>query len=157
MAVLAGFAPAYAQESDGDALKRADSAVSLGVGITPGDAKDRTIWGQYNGMREGGTHLLFDIDMNKRDASGFWTIIQGRNLGLDSRDLGVTVQQQGDWRLNFDYSELTHREIRTLNTGLSGAGSTQPQIVRLASPGTGNDLDLSLERKALGLGGHKWI
>jgi hypothetical protein len=157
LAVLAAFAPAYAQESDADALKRPDSAVSLGVGITPGDAKDRTIWGQYNGMREGGSHLLFDIDMNKRDANGFWTIIRGRNLGLDNRDLNVTVQQQGDWRLTGEYSELTHREIRTLNTGLSGAGTTQPQIVRLAQPGSGNELNFDLQRKSLALGGDKWV
>jgi hypothetical protein len=65
------------------------------VGITPGDAKDRTIWGQYNGMREGGSHLLLDIDMNKRDASGFWTILRGRNLGLESNELRLEHQPGG--------------------------------------------------------------
>ena len=157
MGVLAAFAPAYAQESDADALKRPDSAISLGVGITPGDAKNRTIWGQYNGMREGGSHLLLDVDLNKRDENGFWTIIRGRNLGLDSRDLSVTLQQQGDWRLNAELSELTHREIRSLNTGLSGAGTTNPQIIRLAQPGSGNELNFDLQRKSLALGGDKWI
>jgi len=157
MAVLAAFAPANAQEADANALKRPDSSATLGVGITPGDARDRTIWGQYNGMREGGSHLLFDIDMNKRDESGFWTIIRGRNLGTDSRDLGLTLQQQGDWRLNADYSELTHREIRTINSGMSNAGTTNPQIVRLATPGSGTDRDFSLQRKSLALGGDKWI
>lgn len=157
MAVLAVFAPAHAQESDADALKRPDSAISLGVGLTPGDPKNRTIWGQYNGLRDGDAHLLFDVDVNKRDESGFWTILRGRNLGLDSRDLGVTLQQQGDWRLNADYSELTHHEIRALNSGLSGAGTTQPQIVRLAQPGSGNDLNFDLQRKSLALGGDKWI
>ena len=157
MAVLAAFAPAYGQESDADALKRPDSSARLGVGITPGDSKNRTIWGQYNGMRDGNTHLLFDIDMNKRDENGFWTIIRGRNLGLDSRDLGITLQQQGDWRLSADYSELTHREIRTINSALSGAGTTTPQIVRLAASGTGGDLNFDLKRQSLALGGDKWI
>ncbi|MBV9190453.1 MAG: MtrB/PioB family outer membrane beta-barrel protein, partial [Betaproteobacteria bacterium] len=157
LAVLAAFAPAYGQEADADALKRPDSSVSLGVGITPGDAKDRTIWGQYNGMREGGSHLLFDVDVNKRDDSGFWTILRGRNLGLDNRDVGLTLQQQGDWRLNAEYSELVHREIRTINSGISGAGTTTPQIVRLAAPGAGSDLNFNLKRQSLALGGDKWI
>ena len=157
LAVLAAFAPAHAQESDADALKRPDSSVRLGVGITPGDARDRTIWSQYNGMRDGHSHLLFDIDFNRRDENGFWTIMRGRNLGLDSRDLSVTLQQQGDWRVDAEVSELIHHEIRTLNSGLAGAGTTRPQIVRLAQPGTGNDLNFNLLRKSLALGADKWI
>jgi hypothetical protein len=157
MAVLAVFAPAHAQEADADALKRPDSSVRLGVGITPGNQRDRTIWGQYNGMREDSTHLLLDADIVKRDASGFWTIIRGRDLGLETRDLGITLQQQGDWRLNVDLGEIVHREIRTINSGMAGAGTVNPQIVRLATPGTGADLDFKLDRRSLALGGDKWI
>lgn len=158
MAVLAAFAPARAQESDAAALVRPDSSARLGVGITPGSERDRTIFGQYNGLRDGSTHLLLDIDYAKRDdATGMWTIVRGRNLGLESRDGGVTLQKQGDWRFNADFSETVHREIRTINTGMSGAGTTNPAVVRLAAPGTGSDLDLNLKRKAFGLSGDKWI
>ncbi|HEX6638523.1 MAG TPA: MtrB/PioB family outer membrane beta-barrel protein, partial [Steroidobacteraceae bacterium] len=146
VAVLAALAPARAQESDAAALKRPDSSVRLGVGITPGNERDRTIWGQYNGMREGDTHLLLDLDYVKRnDETGFWTILRGRNLGLDSRDAAATLQKQGDWRLNLEAGQLVHREIRTINTGLSGAGTTNPTIARLAAPGTGSDLDFDLK------------
>src|SRR5204862_5444541 len=43
------------------------------------------------------------------------------------------------------------------NSGMIGAGSTNPSVVRLAAPGTGSDLDFSLKRKAFGVGGDKWI
>ena len=158
MAVLAAFAPACAQETDAAALKRPDSEARLGVGITPGNERDRTIWGQYNGMRDGDSHLLLDLDYVKRnDETGFWTTLRGRNLGLDSRDAAATVQKQGDWRLNLEAGTLTHREIRTINSGLSGAGTTNPAITRLAAPGTGSDLDFNLKRTMFGLSGDKWL
>jgi MtrB/PioB family decaheme-associated outer membrane protein len=71
--------------------------------------------------------------------------------------LGITLQKQGDWRFSADYSELVHHEIRTINTGMKNPGSTTPEIVRLGTPGTGSDVDLSLKRKGLGLSGDKWI
>src|SRR4051812_47558253 len=158
LAVLAAFAPARAQESDATALKRPDSSVRLGVGITPGNERDRTIWSQYNGMREGDTHLLLDLDYVKRnDETGLWTTLRGRNLGLDSRDAAATIQRQGDWRINLEAGELVHHEIRTINSGMSGAGTTNPTIVRLAAPGTGSDLDFNLKRKMFGISGDKWV
>jgi MtrB/PioB family decaheme-associated outer membrane protein len=158
VAVVAAFAPARAQETDAAALKRPDSQVRLGVGITPGNERDRTIWGQYNGMREGDTHLLLDLDYVKRnDETGFWTTLRGRNLGLETRDIAATLQKQGDWRLNIEAGQIVHHEIRTINTGLSAAGTTNPAIVRLAAPGTGSDLDFDLKRKMFGLSGDKWL
>src|SRR4051812_50136649 len=105
LAVLAAFAPARAQESDANALKRPDSSVRLGVGITPGNERDRTIWSQYNGMREGDTHLLLDLDYVKRnDETGLWTTLRRRNPRLDSRDAAAAKQRQGAGR--------THPEAR---------------------------------------------
>jgi len=158
LAVTGAFAPAYAQEPDVAALTRPDSTARVGVGFTPGNEHDRTIWSQYNGMREGGTHLLLDLDYVKRDEqTGFWTVFRGRNLGLNSRDAAFTLNKQGDWRFTADYSELVHNEIRTLNTGMLGPGTTAPQIVRLPAPGAGVDTDFSLKRSAFGLSGDKWF
>jgi hypothetical protein len=157
-AVLAAFAPAHAQEGDAAALKRPDSSVRLGVGVTPGDERDRTIFGQYNGLRRDDTHLLLDLDYVRRnDATGLWTSVRGRDLGLDSRDAAATIQKQGDWRVDVEASELVHREIRTVNSGMSGAGTANPTIVRLAAPGTGSDLDFNLKRKMFGVSGDKWL
>src|SRR3954465_13448166 len=107
LAVLAAFAPARAQESDATALKRPDSSVRFGLGITPGNERDRTIWSQYNGLREGSSHLLLDLDYIKRnDETGVWTIVRGRNLGLETRDGVATVQKQGDWRINVEAGQI---------------------------------------------------
>ena len=119
LAVAAAFGSAHGQEAEqaAAALKRPDSAVSLGGGIASGSPNDRSIWGQYNGLRERDANLLLDIDYVRRDdATGTWTTLRGRNLGLDSRDIGFVYQRQGDWRIGLDYSELVHREIRTINT-----------------------------------------
>ena len=163
LAVAGAFAPvlspAYAQEDpEVTALKRPDSSASLGAGLVTGNPRDRSIWGQYNGLREHDANLLIDLDyVNRNDATGMWTTLRGRNLGLDSRDAAFTLQRQGDWRFALDYGELVHREIRTINTGMLGAGSTTPTIVRISPPGSGSDIDLELKRKALGLAGDKWI
>jgi MtrB/PioB family decaheme-associated outer membrane protein len=159
LAVAAAFGSAHGQEAEqaAAALKRPDSAVSLGGGISSGSPNDRSIWGQYNGLREHDANLLLDIDYVRRnDATGTWTTLRGRNLGLDSRDIGFVYQRQGDWKLGLDYSELVHREIRTINTGMLGAGTTTPTVVLIA-PGTGQDLNLELKRRAIGLAGDKWI
>ena len=158
LALGAPVAPAGAQEADVAAAKRPESTVSVGGIAASGDPHDRTIFGQYNGLREHSGNLLLDLDyVDRDDQTGVWTIVRGRNLGLDSRDLGLSVQKQGDWRIGLDYSELVHHEIRTINTGLVGAGTTTPDVVRLGAPGTGNDVDLSLKRTAIGVSGDKWI
>lgn len=157
-AALAAFGTAYAQDDDLAKLTQLESSAGVGASVVSGDQGDRSIFGQYNGMREDRGYLNLDIDVVKRDdATGTWTKFQGRNLGLDSRDLSFTMQKQGDWKFTGDYSELVHREIRTVNTGMIGVGSTTPTVVRLATPGSGTDQHLELKRTGLGLGGEKWI
>ena len=156
-AVLAVFGTAHAQD-DIAALTQPQSSFGAGVTVLSGHQSDRSIFGQFNGMREHGGYLNLDIDLAKRDdATGTWTILKGRDLGLDSRELDFTVNKQGDWKFGGDYSELVHREIRTVNTGMAGVGSTTPTVVRLATPGSGTDQSLQLKRTRLGLSGDKWI
>ena len=157
-AIAAAFAPAYAQEADVTSLTKPDSSAAVGLSVSSGDERDRTLFGQYNGLREGRTHLLFDVDYARRnDATGTWSIIRGRSLGLESRDVGMTLQRQGDWRFSADYSELVRRDPRTANTGDTGVGTTNPTINLLPSPGSGADVEFKTTRKALGLSGDKWI
>ena len=163
-AALAAFGgTAYAQDDDLARLTQLESSVGVGVGGVTGDEHDRTIFGQYNGLRKESGYLLFDFDFIRRDdKTGTWTNIMGRNLGLDSRELGFSMQKQGDWKLGLDYSELVHREIRTINTGVAGIGSTAVTITRLggSSPGgagTGSDVDLKVKRQKFGVDLDKWI
>lgn len=159
LALLAAFSPARADdESEVAQLTRPDSSVSMGLGAVSGNDRDRARFGQYNGMRKNDVYGLFDIDWNRRDdATGTWTSLEGRNLGLDSRELRFGQQKQGDWKYFAEYGELTRRSPYTINTAELGAGTTTPTVVLLGTPGTGSNLDLKLQRKSLGAGIEKWI
>jgi len=158
LAILAVYAPAYADDAEVAALTQPSSSVSVGVGTVSGDQKERSLFGQFNGLRQHDTTLQLDLDINKRDEeTGAWFRLTGNDLGLDSRDLSVSYGKQGDWKLGADYSELVHHELRTINSGMLGLGSATPTVVRLSAPGTGVDRDLKLKRVGLGLSGEKWI
>ena len=159
LAMAAAFGPAHGQEAEqaaAAALKRPASAVSWAAGSPAATARDRSIWGQYNGLRgerrqSSPRHRLREARRRHGDLDDCAVAV-----GLDSRDIGFVYQRQGDWRIGLDYSELVHREIRTINTGMLGAGTTTPTVV-LITPGTGQDLNLEMKRKAIGLAGDKWI
>jgi MtrB/PioB family decaheme-associated outer membrane protein len=162
-ALVTATGTAYAQDDDLAKLTQLESSVGVGVAGVTGDEHDRTIFGQYNGLRKDSGYLLLDFDFIKRDdKTGTWTNIMGRNLGLDSRELGISMNRQGDWKVALDYSELVHHEIRTINTGEVGIGSTAVTITRLGGSlpggaGTGSDVDLEMKRKKLGVDLDKWI
>lgn len=158
LAVLAAYAPAYADDAEIARLTQPESSITVGVGATNGNQDDRAVFGQYNGLRENKGTLQLDVDITKRDnAAGTTLILKGSNLGLDGRDLSFAYEKQGDWKIGADYSDLTHRELRTINTGLQGAGTTTPTVVRLATPGTGQDVNLKFKRVGMGLSAEKWI
>jgi len=153
LAVLAAIGQAQAQEAAG-----AQSSVTVGAGATSGDQQDRARFGLYNGMREDRGYGMFDFTYLNRDAAaGLWTTIDGRDLFLDSRELSFTTRKLGDWKITAGYSEILRSEPRTINTAMQGAGTTTPAIVRLATPGTGSDLNLDMQRKAVSLSGFKWL
>ena len=158
LAVLAACTQVYAQDSDAAQQSRPESSVSVGAGAISGNQRDRSLMGQYSGMRDNSGFIQLDVDINKRDdETGTSMTVKGRNLGLDNRDLSFTHEKQGDWKYGLDYSELVRRDPRTINTGMTGAGTTTPSIVRLATPGSGADLDFKLKRVGINLLGEKWI
>jgi MtrB/PioB family decaheme-associated outer membrane protein len=156
--LLAAFGSVHAEDDEVAQLVHPESSVNAGLGAATGDSKDRTIFGQYNGLYKDGVKLLLDIDVVKRDdATGLWTTLQGYNLGLDNRELHFSQNKQGDWKYSVDYSELVRHDPRTINTGLMNAGTTTPTVLSLATPGSGADLNLEIKRKGLGLGAEKWL
>ncbi len=157
LSLLAAFGPAHADEAV-DLLIKPESTVSAGVTAVSGNSGDRSIFGQYSGMRKDSAYLLLDADIIKRDdASGTWLLFKGNNLGLDNRDFSLSYIKQGDWKVSADYSELIRREARTVNTALQGAGSTTPTVVSLAAPGIGSELNLELKRRGITLSTDKWL
>jgi MtrB/PioB family decaheme-associated outer membrane protein len=160
LALLATFGPAAAAENDEVAqLISPDSAqVSAGLGLASGDHRDRALWGQYNGMRKEDGSLLLDFDYTTRDdATGLWTHAEGRNLGLDTRELRLYRDKQGDWKVGVEYTEMVKRDLRTVNTGMSGAGTTTPTLNYLATPGTGDNEEFKIKRSAFGVSLSKWF
>ena len=157
LALFAAFTSARAQDDLAN-ITQPSSSVSVGVSAASGDEGDRSIFGEFNGLRKNDNNLLLDIDYAKRDEkTGTWTILRGRDLGLDTPELGFTINRQGDWKFSADYEEIVKHSIRTINTGLLGAGTTTPTVSVLATPGTGQDVNLELKRHRLGLNFDKWI
>jgi MtrB/PioB family decaheme-associated outer membrane protein len=157
VAVLSALGAARAQDPTFAELTSPDKGyVSVGAAGVSGDSEDRSLFGQYNGLRKDDAYFLLDFGYVKRDeATGTWTIVEGRNLGLETRELRGLFGPQGNWKIYGDYSEIVRRDPRTVNTSLEGAGTTTPTANLLPTRGTGYDLDMKTERKRLGVGFEK--
>ena len=159
LAMAAAFGAAHADDAAVKELTSPNAgAVSVGGGFSSGDSQDRSLWGQYNGLRKDDANFLLDFGYVKRDdATGTWTVIQGRDLGLETPELRAIYGQQGKWKVFGDYMQIVRRDPRTVNSSISSSDSTTPTVTRLGAIGTGNDIDLKLKRQRLGLGGEWWL
>lgn len=157
LALLAAFAPAQADDEIASYITPS-SWLSVGVTSIDGNRQNRALWGQYNGMRSGSAFANIDFEyLRREEQSGTWSILQGSDLGLDTRQLRLLQQKQGDWSIGAEYSELTRVYPRTINTGMAGAGSANPVVTRLAAQGKGSDLDLETRRHSASLSMEKWF
>lgn len=157
LALLAAFAPAQADDEIAQYITP-ESSVRAGIAGVSGDSAERALFGQYNGMRRNDVYGLLDFEYVKRDEdTGTWTILQGQDLGTDSRELRFMQQRQGNWMVSADYSELERVYPRTINTGMIGAGTPMPVVTRLSAQGAGTDLDLKTKRRAGRASAEKWI
>jgi len=158
LAVLAACTPVLADDAEIAQLTQPSSSVTVGAAGVSGNQSDRSIFGQYNGLRANNAYLLLDVDMARRDnASGTTFYFKANNLGLDNRDVSFSYERQGNWKIGGEYSELVHRELRTINTGMQGAGTATPTVTLLATPGSGQDLNLKLKRTGAGISAEKWL
>jgi len=158
VAALAPFGLANA-EDDKDGGSKAEGWVSVGGAAVSGDSADRSIFGQYNGLRTDSFYGLFDFEYFRRDEeTGVWTQFRGRDVFLETRELDFLWKKQGDWRFTANYGELVRYEPYAVNTGMLGAGSATPEVVYLqGGVGTGGNLDLNTKRKGLGFAVSKWV
>lgn len=176
-ALLVAFGSAWAQQSEEVHALVSPNGGSLTMGATSstlgGSADQARRFGQYTGLNKDSA-LILDFDMATRDeATGTWTNISGRDLGLDTREFGASVEKQGDWRFGVDYNEIVRNDPYIIHTGMVGIGSTTPVINLIAVPAmpaawatanglsgsalAGHDESLKLKRTAIGLSGDKWI
>ncbi|MBI3371864.1 MAG: MtrB/PioB family decaheme-associated outer membrane protein [Betaproteobacteria bacterium] len=157
LAVLSAFASAAgAQEID--ALTAPGNSISVGGSIASGNEKDRARFGMFNGLRNQQGHGLLGFTYRDADSNaGKWFTLEGRNLGLDNREVGFAYRKLGDLKLWGDYSEVVRHDPRTITTGLVGAGTTTPTVVLQSAPGQGSELNLDLKRKSISLNLEKWF
>ncbi|HEX6362352.1 MAG TPA: MtrB/PioB family decaheme-associated outer membrane protein [Albitalea sp.] len=145
-------APAATPEQVRRDLYTPASTVVLGAGAVVGDNRR---WGQWRGLTEEGPVLLLDLDLVRReDETGTWLKVNGRNLGLDTRELRLTHERQGDWAWTLFGSQLTRREPLIVNTGLQGIGTSE-QVVSATAPK--RNVDLKVDHDIFALGVRKFV
>ncbi|OGT05600.1 MAG: hypothetical protein A2Z65_04200 [Gallionellales bacterium RIFCSPLOWO2_02_58_13] len=162
--LLVAFGAAQAEEEEDDEddgitrLTVHENTIGVGLGAVARDSKDRAIFGQYNGLRKDDVNLLFDADIEKRSTEeGTLFELKVKNLGLDNREAKIEFEKQGDYEVYAIFSEITRRDIHTINTGLLNAETTAPTVVSLAAPGAGTDLNLDIKRRGITVGAEKWL
>ena len=108
---------ASAQTASVAELKRPDNYVEIGAtNVDKSSAK----FGEYNGLKKGEGSLIGNFKVEGGDAYDGTGVTRyeftGRNLGTTSRELGVSIGEQGNWSLKFGYDELQHNLSDTYQT-----------------------------------------
>src|SRR5687767_5213926 len=68
------------------------SEIRLGAGYLTHDSRT---FGEYSGLKDGGLYPLFDLSIvNRNEATGTWLRFDGRNIGLESRQLRFEHNRQ---------------------------------------------------------------
>jgi MtrB/PioB family decaheme-associated outer membrane protein len=149
-AMLAAYGPATAAEVDEvTELSRPESTVSAGFGYV---SQDNQRFGQYTGMDENGGYGLLDLNLVRRDDStGTWVTLEGRNLGLEDRELRFEHRRQGDWGYFVDLNQTPRYSPYMVNTRLSGIGTANQAV----GGESARDVQLKTERTIATLGADK--
>ncbi len=155
LALFAAYGSVHAQGADAEKYSLVEGSASVGLGLISGDSAERAQFGQYNGLRNAPTAVgLLGFDYLRRDLrEGTAIHFSGTNLGLQTRELRLGWNKQGDWKVFADYNEQIHYDPYSVNSGSIGLGGTNPQVVVLpGGVGTGDNFDLKVKRTAFGLG-----
>jgi|GEM_PF-1873337 len=113
----------------------------------------------YNGIDSTGAQGLLGINLIRRDATGMWVTVQGKDLGQRNQEFNASAEQQGDWRVALDYNEITRFAPYTINTKVAGVGTANLALNTdfRSYQGLGPESSLKLERRGTALSGSKFI
>jgi len=116
---------ALAQEAPSDDVKALiypTSFFDIGAGAVDHSS---TKFGEYNGLNDSGPFVWADFAAHGGSAyAGDGTTrvdASGRNLGTNSRDIGITVTDQGQWSAAAGYDQLRHYTTEGYQTPFQGA------------------------------------
>jgi MtrB/PioB family decaheme-associated outer membrane protein len=130
-------------------LVRPDSTFSAGIGNV--SAKGQR-FGMYNGLHDDGVVGLLDFSYIRRnDETGTWYRASGRNLGLNTRELHLEHEQQGNWRYFVDYNQISRVSPFTVITGVQGIGTSQLSVPTPAATSSQYTLKSERQRTVFGL------
>jgi hypothetical protein len=150
---LCAAAPASADEAeDLQRQTKPESEAVAGVGYATGASRQ---FGQYSGINERGFYGLLDLSLIRRDEpTGTWLSLQGRNLGLDSRELRFDHNRQGVWGYAVEFTQTPRYDPHVINTRLSGIESGSQTINGNA---TAQDVELKTRRDMIRLGAERYL
>ena len=141
--LVGALPPTHAQDAD---LATPQSSVEVGIGVV---SDDNLRSGRYSGLNEKGAYGLFGIDVKSRDeATGTWFKLRGSNLGLESRELRLDYERQGQWGYSLEFSQTPRHIPYIFNTTLTGIETG----VQTEGGTAARDVQFSTRRDALGLG-----
>lgn len=120
--------------------------------------QDSFKYGEYNGVKSDGAHLIGNADISY-DKDSLFLNLRAKDLGFEDRTLYLEVGRYGKYELFLDYSELPHLISDNSKTPFDGVNSgnlTLPAgFVKSSSTSTMTnlssslkDVDLKLQRKA---------
>lgn len=153
-AAIAGLfsVPAAWAEDDVESLIRPDSTIDAGLGYV---SQDSYRFGRFTGLQRSGVHLIGNIELNRRAQDGAGYVeVDGRNLGLDARSIGVRTGVQGNYGIRIEYDQIPYLTSDSYRTPYDGAGTTrltQPAgLVDAASTTAMTGLAASMKPYAIG-------
>ncbi|MBF0274542.1 MAG: MtrB/PioB family decaheme-associated outer membrane protein [Nitrospinae bacterium] len=78
--------------------------------------------GEYNGIYSNGLNVIGNADLHYSKGN-FYTDVIGRNLGIDNRDVDLSLGIYGGYGMKLSYSETPHLISNTATTLYTNAGS----------------------------------
>ncbi|MDH5539013.1 MAG: MtrB/PioB family outer membrane beta-barrel protein, partial [Rhizobacter sp.] len=112
---LAVFAFCGAARAEGS---EAEGSATVGIGGVTGDRADRSLFGQYNGLRTDRAVGLFGVEYSRRDeATGSSTSFSGVNLFGDTQELDFRWKRQGDWKFSANLDQHLRHDPLELSNG----------------------------------------
>jgi MtrB/PioB family decaheme-associated outer membrane protein len=97
--------------------RKVEADVKGGLGYVTNDSYK---FGDYTGLNEKGVYILADADASGRYENGTYFDLNARNLGLDSRFIGVEGGKQGRAQFDISYDQLPKLNSDTARTPYTG-------------------------------------
>jgi MtrB/PioB family decaheme-associated outer membrane protein len=94
--------------------------IEAGVGHVSDDSFK---FGEYNGLEKDGAHLIGNATTRYRDENGNYFDLRIRDLGLDTRYVGIEGGRQGRYGLFLNYDGIPHNISDSASTPYLGNGS----------------------------------